>query len=154
MTLHWLNDRERESMALPLRVLVVDDDGDVREMIADRLREDGAEVVQAANPIEAFEAIGRGLMHEPPRYFDLVISDLTMPAGGGFELIWTLRLTDYPVPVVLISGYVDDATRKRARKLGATVVLDKPFDLERLHTIVVNATARPWWWSRAHESAS
>ena len=103
-TLHWLTDRERESIAVPLRVMVVDDDPDLRELIADRLLEDGAEVVQAAKAIEAFEAIGRGLMHDPVRYFDIIISDLTMPSGGGLELIWTLRQTDYPVPVVLVSA--------------------------------------------------
>jgi CheY-like chemotaxis protein len=149
-TLHWLSDRERGSIAVPLRVMVVDGDADLREMIADRLLEDGAEVVQAADALAAFEAIGHGLMKQPARYFDLVIADVTLPADGGFELLWTLRQTDYPVPVVLMSGYVDDATRARARALGAVVVLDKPFDLERLHTIAQNVTARPWWSGRLH----
>lgn len=149
-TLHWLNDRERGSIVVPLRVMVVDDDADLRELIADRLSEDGAEVVQAADAMEAFEAIGNGLMQQPMRYFDLIIADIKMPRDGGLELLWTLRQTDYPVPVVLMSGYVDDATRTRAGALGATVVLDKPFDLERLHTIAQNVTARPWWRSRIH----
>lgn len=149
-TLHWLNDRERGWIAVPLRVMVVDDDADLRDMIADRLHDDGAEVVQAADAIEAFEAIGNGLMTEPVRYFDLIIADVTMSAGGGFELLWTLHQTDYPVPVVLMSGYVDEATRARARTLGAAAVLDKPFDLERLHTIAQNVTARPWWRGRVH----
>lgn len=149
-TLHWLNDAERGLIVAPLRVLVLDDDAELRELIADRLREDGAEVVQAADAIEAFEAIGNGLMEQPMRYFDLVIVDVTKPSGGGLELVWTLRQTDYPVPVVLTSGYVDEATRARARTLEAAVLLDKPFDLERLHAIVQNVTARPWWQSRVH----
>ena len=149
-TLHWVNDDTRQSMTVPLRVLVVDDDADLRELIADRLVDDGAEVVQAADAIAAFEAIGRGLMHAPVRHFDLIIADLTMPEGGGLALLWTLRRTDYPVPVVLMSGYVDEATRTRARNMGAVAVLDKPFDVEQLRDIALAETLHPWWRGRVH----
>ena len=146
-----LSEREVSTVAEPRRVLVVDDDADIRAALAEWLREDGAEVVEARSGGEAYEAIGRAMREEPPRYFDLVISDLQMPDGSGFDFLWVLRFTDYPVPVVLLSGLVDSATRARARKLGAAAILEKPLDPERLHSIALAATARPWWYGRRRE---
>lgn len=140
--------RERAMRMAPLRVLIVDDDADVRELIAERMREDGIEVLQASSSLEGLEQIGCGLTATPPRYFDLILSDVTMPSGGGLDLLWTLRMSDYPVPIVLLSGYVDETTRARAIKMGATAVLDKPFDLERLHDLVLRVTEQRWWWER------
>lgn len=141
-----LSERELQTLTEPLRVLLVDDDDDLRALIAERLRQDGAEVVEASDGEVAYAAVSAGLAAEPGRYFDLVISDLQMPKVGGFDLLWVLRFIDYRAPVVLLSGFVDDATRARAQRLGVAAILAKPFDLERLHTIALNATARPWWY--------
>jgi two-component system, OmpR family, response regulator len=98
------------------RILVVDDDVKLRTRIAERMRVDGVEVVEAGDGAEAFEAVGYDLMAQPTRYFDLVISDLRMPKGG-LELLWALRFTDYQVPVLLLSGVVKDHQLNRISRV-------------------------------------
>jgi len=120
----------------PPRVLVVEDDPDIRRLVVNALRRDGYEVREAVD--------GQGLLVElaspnPPSSddHDLIISDIRMPICTGLQILEALRRAQWTVPVILMTAFGDEETRKSADELGA-VIFDKPFSLDDLRTAVVN----------------
>ena len=98
-------------------ILIVDDDPDLREMIADSLSNIECHIELAANGKEGLERF-----QENPA--NLVITDLRMPVMGGLELIRALRATDAPT-IIAISG-VDKQALNGAIDEGASHILEKP----------------------------
>jgi DNA-binding NtrC family response regulator len=115
-----------------LRILVVDDEAVMREVLAIRLEQMGLEVHLAANGSEAREVTERV---QP----DLVISDVMMPDIDGLELLRILKAGDPDRPVVLITahGTVDSAVE--ALKRGALDFLTKPLDYDKLAAVLDTA---------------
>ena len=120
----------------PPRVLVVEDDEDIRRLVVNALRSDGYAVDEAAD--------GRNLLIEvesrhpaASEEIDLIISDIRMPVCTGLQILEALRNAEWTVPVILMTAYGDEATRKTADDLGA-VIFDKPFSLGDLRTAVLN----------------
>lgn len=118
------------------RILVVDDDGDVREFVCRMLEQDGYEAVPADGGSQALERFG--LL--PP---DLVITDVVMPDVDGFEVLLKLRhMAPKAVTMVMSGGgrLAPDIYLETARRLGAKEVLRKPFTkaemLEAVHRIL------------------
>ncbi len=110
------------SPSAPVRtVLVVDDEESVRDSLAELLSGFGYRVVLADNAASAL----RALDDEHP---DLVLTDIYMEAGDGYELITELRARRKTIPVVAMSaGRAGYDTLKAALHLGADAVIDKPF---------------------------
>jgi CheY-like chemotaxis protein len=105
------------------RILVVDDEDEVREILAETLQDLGYVVMTAASGEEALPILGGD------HGFDLVISDVRMPGMSGLELAEEIRRRWPSVKLVLISGYfLPQATPER--------VLKKPFHMKDLATIV------------------
>jgi DNA-binding response OmpR family regulator len=120
------------------RVLLAEDDPDMRALIAMALRADGYEVAEARDGGEALELLrGAGMGGVAPAA-DLVVSDIQMPRVNGLELLERLRAGRVGIPVVLVSAFADTAVRCEARRLGA-MLLDKPFDLGDLLAVVSEA---------------
>jgi CheY-like chemotaxis protein len=123
-------------MRRPWRVLLVDDDVDIREMCAEYLTTAGYEVLQAENGAEAIDvAIDR----EP----DVIVMDVEMPVMDGLEAIQRLgadaRTHAIPVVVLSANGVVEHA---KAERVGCTVCLVKPcdpYDLEGILRTLVGA---------------
>jgi DNA-binding response OmpR family regulator len=109
----------------PVRLLLVDDDPQVRSMTSEMLEAGGYVVRQAADGQAAIEAARL----ECP---DLVITDIVMPGSEGLETIQQLRRIRSDLPIVAVSGAMSGAYLKAARKLGADAVILKPFDAETL----------------------
>lgn len=86
----------------PVRVLVADDDEDIRALLKSFVRDEGFEVFEAANGREASEAAGRN-------HFDLFILDLDMPEQDGFTTARLIRQQAgaRPVPIIFITGHGD-----------------------------------------------
>jgi CheY-like chemotaxis protein len=127
----------------PLRVLLAEDNADLRDLLAATLAADGYEVVEAATGSElaaviAASATGRGGVPAPA----LVITDNRMPGKSGLEVIAGMREINPTTPVILITGYGDAVVRDQARRLGVSVILDKPFELDDLRA-AVRALAKP-----------
>lgn len=123
----------------PVRVLVADDDSDTREALAQALRCDGYEVIEAQNGWELLQ-----LLADPgqdPSAIDLVISDVRMPGKNGLDVLAGLRWANGSTPFILITGFGDLQMHAEARRLGAAAVLAKPFELDQLRTVVLNALA-------------
>ena len=114
------------------RILIVDDEQDMREVILEHLSETGAEIVQAANGRQALDAI---LTTD----FDLILSDYMMPEFNGIELLKTLHERGSKVPVIWLSGQADQAMFREAWKYGVYDFFEKPVDFASLREAAGNA---------------
>lgn len=101
------------------RVLVVDDEADVRAVIVEFLRDEGFEVVEAANGLE-------GLLQVKRTRPDAVLLDLMMPRLGGLDAIKRIHAFDRRIRVLVMTGVLDAELHRRARALGAGAVFAKP----------------------------
>ena len=118
-------------------VLLVEDDTQMRRMLAAALRRDGHFVIEATNGDEALEWLAPGVLEgELERVPDLVVSDIRLPYFSGLEILEGLHVASRRIPVILITGFPDQETHDRAAALGAECVLEKPFDLAQLRAAV------------------
>ncbi len=105
-------------------VLIVDDDAELRETLARMLESIAYRTVTVEDAKQAIALI----QDQPP---DIIITDIYMPAGDGFELLNWLRAQTIAIPVIAISGSGSARARydplQMAQQLGAAAVLDKPF---------------------------
>ncbi len=115
-----------------VRILVVDDEAIMRNLLLKILEQEGYQVVLAGSYKEAIER----LTAEP---FDLVLSDVKMPENNGFELLKRIK-NDWPqTAVIMMTGYGDAYTVKEALMLGADEYITKPFKSHEISLIVERA---------------
>jgi CheY-like chemotaxis protein len=105
--------------------LVVDDNRDFAENLAEILRDRGDDVVVAERGADAV-ALARG------RRFDAVLTDMRMPLMDGAEVVHEVRRSDPGVPAMVITAHVGDDAIEAARREGLLAVLSKPVDVPRL----------------------
>jgi DNA-binding response OmpR family regulator len=118
-------------------VLLVEDDTEMRRMLAAALRRDGHGVVEAANGDDALDWLGPGVLDgDVERIPDVVVSDVRLPYFTGLEILESLQVSARRIPVILITGFPDGDTYAQAAQLGADCVLEKPFDLGELRAAV------------------
>jgi len=117
---------------MPARVLIVDDETNLRKVLAATLKREGYDVVQAADGEQAIEIFDQGGI-------DIVVSDLVMPKVGGFEVLQHVLDQSPEVPVILITahGTVDSAVQ--AIKTGAFDYVTKPFEQNELRQVIAKA---------------
>lgn len=116
--------RETNVPETPARVLVVDDEANIREMIAINLQREGLNVLFAADGLTAVD------MARESRP-DLVVLDIMMPAMDGFEVCRTIR-EESTVPILLLSARGEEIDRIVGLELGADDFLVKPFAMREL----------------------
>ena len=114
------------------RILVVDDDSEMRRLLAEFLRGEGFRVDLAANGQEAL----RQLCEE---IFDHVVLDKNLPGESGLEMLPLLRALAPGTPVTLITAFGDARTHEQAFSRGAYEVLLKPFNLDDLVEVLRKA---------------
>jgi PAS domain S-box-containing protein len=120
------------------RILVMDDERSIREMIADILNGEGYEAVITADGREAVEAFVKAREGKKP--FDLVILDLTVAGGmGGEKTIKELKAIDPAVVAIVSSGYSDAPIIANFAEYGFIGTVPKPFRREELLLAVKNA---------------
>jgi CheY-like chemotaxis protein len=123
------------SQSAPLtggRVLVVDDNHELRRGFRRILRAAGLEVVEASNGLEATERVAEGR-------FDAVLSDVRMPDMDGVELLRRIHEHDPDLPVLLISGDPDLKSALKAVEYGALEYLTKPVHREQVQASIARA---------------
>jgi len=105
------------------RILVVDDDSDVRVFLARLLQRAGYTVLTAGDAAQA-------LVKADQEPLDLIVTDITMPAGGGFGVLERLKMSakTRSIPIVVLTGHDDPTIEVRALGAGVTRVLPKPCD--------------------------
>lgn len=100
------------------RVLIVDDDPDVREVTLLALRNRGWDAEGAADGLEALRRLQHGA-------FDVIVTDLQMPRMDGLALLQEVRRMEHPLPVVVQTSLLDKTLEARLRWAGAFRVLTK-----------------------------
>ena len=118
------------------RILVAEDDREMRRLVIEELRRDGHDVVDATDGGQLLLRITDFYRLRPtPDPIDLILTDIRMPVCSGFDIIQGLRDANWMTPVILMTAFGDDDARTRARALGA-VLLDKPFEMSVLRAHV------------------
>lgn len=112
------------------RILVIEDDVDINDVVAASLRKTGYVCVQAFSGSEA-RLLLKTAAAEGEAPFDLVITDLMLPGASGEELVRAIRANS-DAPVIVVSARSDAADKVALLKLGADDYLTKPFDLDEL----------------------
>jgi two-component system response regulator (stage 0 sporulation protein F) len=105
------------------KILVVDDDDGVREMLADFLGLLGYQPVLACNGREALNLLKE---HQ----ISLVVSDIKMPVMDGMELLREIKKQHTDLGVILITGYEPDYSQASVKEAGASDYLTKPFSID------------------------
>jgi len=123
-------------MGLRQKVLVVDDEPDIRELLEITLGRMKLETFSARNAAEALALLKR-------ETFDLCLTDMRLPDGTGLELVQYIQQRYPQVPVAMITAYGSLDTAINALKAGAFDFLTKPVDLTRLRELVTNALLLP-----------
>ena len=118
------------------RVLIVDDNDDVREILGRRLMRAGFDVSGAPDGREGLAALRGG-------HWDLVLLDLMMPVMDGFEFLAQVQLEPYAPPVIVITQYDDADNCRRAMALGAASYVGKSSALERSFAFTLGQWVRP-----------
>lgn len=108
-----------------MRILVVDDEENIRDVVKLNLELDGYEVITANDG-------KKGLQRFQGEHFDLIILDVMMPEIDGFTLAEQIRLTNAEVPIIMLTAKDSAIDRITGLKRGADDYLTKPFNLEEL----------------------
>jgi diguanylate cyclase (GGDEF)-like protein len=112
-------------------ILIVDDSPDIHALLRVRLRDEGVELIQTLDPTQA---LSLALLHGP----DLVLLDVDMPGRSGFDVCQELKTnpSTAPIPIIFLSGKLDQATKIAGLDFGAIDYVTKPFDPAELRARV------------------
>jgi CheY-like chemotaxis protein len=134
-----MTDSDLEGLLEARSVLVVDDDADSRELLTEIFRMSGATVLVARTAPQALAV----LRHAWP---DAIVTDVAMPEGDGYWLLAEIRrlcaAARRSVPLVAVTGYHRDHTRRRALAAGFDGYVTKPVDFVELCRTVAALTQR------------
>lgn len=117
-----------------LRVLVVEDETLIRWSIAETLAQKGHTVVEAEDGRAAVEAAS-----DDPNPIDVVLLDLRLPDSNDLRLLERIRRIQPHSAVVMMTAFGTPEITRRALELGAYRVVDKPFDMHHLESLVLDA---------------
>jgi|GEM_PF-2249233 len=138
-----LKDDAERSPSRP-RLVLAEDDDQIRWSLAAMLEDDGYDVVSLPSGNAVLEHLGAAVLKETGAVLpDVIVTDVRMPGLNGIRLLEGVRANGWDIPVVLISAFGDDEMRRQANQLKATAFLDKPLDLEELQRVLqTNAPVR------------
>jgi DNA-binding response OmpR family regulator len=121
--------REHTASTRPVRVLLAEDDYELRGALGALLETDGYEVHTVPHGAAMLDFLASWILCEqraPP--VDIIITDVRMPGFNGLSIVEGLRANGWEQPVIVISAFGDDVMRERVQNLGSTAFFDKPFD--------------------------
>jgi len=109
----------------PPRVLVVEDEPEMRDLLADNLELEGYRVAAVGSAEEALQRVDR-------QSFALILLDVMLPQASGFELCRTLRARDARIPIIMLTARNEESDRVLGLDLGADDYVSKPFSVREL----------------------
>lgn len=112
-----------------LRILVIEDDGNIRRTMKDLLSMDGHEVFIAADGES-------GLTYLRSQVFDLIITDLGLPGMDGWDLARASKRYQINVPVISISSWQGKEAEEKTKEFGIDVAIWKPFRIDQVHQAI------------------
>jgi CheY-like chemotaxis protein/ribosome-associated translation inhibitor RaiA len=116
----------------PLRILLAEDDLEMRKMLSWYLRKKGCDVIASKNGDDLMRHLGFLGPSENFHAFDLIISDIRMPGVTGLQVLEAAKEFDDFPPMILITAFPDKPTLDLSKRLGAAAILTKPFDMDDL----------------------
>jgi CheY-like chemotaxis protein len=138
------------SVRMP-RVLVAEDDAEMRRLLVWRLQNAGFDTAECSDGYQLLDNLGNPVLSGDPDDFDLIVSDIRMPGVTGLEVLEGIHETEWYVPMILITAFGNDEIHQQAERLGAAGMFDKPFDIdlliERIREILVLSPAQGDNWS-------
>ena len=111
------------------RILVIEDDEEMRSLLEDFLKDEGYEADSANNGSEAFHKLAK----EP---FDLVITDIRMPGLTGLDILSAVKKFQVEMPVVVITAFGGEEVYRRSIARGADGYLEKPIHFHKLKSLI------------------
>ncbi len=112
------------------KILLIEDDYNLRETTVELLKFKGYDVVEANNGVEGLEKVSRELPH-------LILCDIMMPKMDGYEFLKVhISSVFNTIPVLLVSARTEPNVRDNSIKSGAKGFIPKPFHIEELHEMV------------------
>src|SRR3954470_9265969 len=111
------------SVASPAKILVADDEQNLRRVLVTLLRREGHDVLQATNGLEAIERLAEA---------DVVITDLRMPGADGMEVLRTAFRLHPHIPVIMVTAFGSVGQAVEAIKAGAFDYIEKPFEQDQI----------------------
>lgn len=122
---------------MPHKILVVDDDADIRDLVSTKLESSGYEVETAGDGVAGFELASRN-------EYSLVISDVMMPGMSGVDMVRMMRAAEPPisVPVILLTAKNQERDIESGFAAGITDYVVKPFSPRELAARVAGILAR------------
>ncbi len=119
----------RSAAAGRLRILMVEDHGETRDVLADLLRHVGHEVAVAACVAAAVQAINA-------ERFDVILSDIGLPDGSGYSLLTQARQKQPAIRAIALTGFGTEQDARFSREAGFDFHLTKPLDFHELRTVL------------------
>ncbi|NIM18148.1 MAG: response regulator [Candidatus Aminicenantes bacterium] len=113
----------------PVKILVVDDDASIRNMLSIVLKNSGYDAAAADSSESALKRLKTEMFH-------LIISDIKMPGISGIELLKKIKVINPEIPVIMITAFASTNDAVEAMKLGAEDYITKPFNLDELKLII------------------
>lgn len=130
------SEKECSSLSeLKFRILVVDDDENIREMLEDFLNLEGHKTVLAKDGEEALKIFSE-------QDFDMVITDLGMPGMSGWEVNKQIKQKKPEIPVVIITGWGAQLSAEELKKNNVDRILSKPFNLDKFKQMIETVGAK------------
>lgn len=117
----------------PISVLLAEDHGEFRELLARELESDGVLVECVADGDAAMARVLDARLRP-----DAIVSDVRMPGKTGIEILRALRAAGLTIPVILLTGFGESVSRLEVESFGGAVLLEKPFDFDDLRTALEN----------------
>ena len=116
------------------RILLAEDDKEMRTLLMLALKRSGYEVVACPDGIDMLARLAAFLLpfKSAGESFDLIISDIRMPGVTGMEVLQGKPQAGYFPPMILITAFGDEETHADAAEYGAAAMFDKPFDVDEL----------------------
>jgi len=131
---HWVEEHSNQDPE-PKRVVVVDDDPSIRNILSKWLRETGCHV-------QAFPGGAEVIASLQTEECDLLFLDLMMPAPNGVETLQAVRQIKPSLDVVIVTAYFDSRMMDEALEMGPLTVLKKPVEKEALQKVVQSLTTK------------
>jgi DNA-binding response OmpR family regulator len=111
------------------RILVVEDDEEMRSLLKDFIEAEGFEADSVSNGSEAFRKLAK-------ESFDLVITDIRMPGLTGLDILPGIKKLQPEIFIIVITAFGSEEVKSKAFERGATAYLEKPIHFHKLRTLI------------------
>lgn len=116
-----------------VKLMVIDDEPWIREMLKDVLQNNGYLVKTEGNGLEALQKLKK-------EHFDALICDIDMPGCSGFTVLKRAKLIDSEVKIIMMTGSGNESYYYQSMSLGASGFFNKPFDLHQMLSVIERST--------------